>query len=56
LKVDTNVLPSMVRKKVIMAVVSVSSTKAFPTVGLALQLEVPTVAASISDPMVRGEC
>jgi hypothetical protein len=46
----------MARKKVIMVAVSVSSTKAFPTAGLALQLEVPTVAASIPDPKVREEC
>jgi hypothetical protein len=33
-------------KKVIAAVVSVSSTEAFPMVGLALQLEVPMVVAA----------
>jgi hypothetical protein len=39
------VVPSMMKKKV--AAVSVSSTEAFPTTGLALQLYLPTVAASI---------
>jgi hypothetical protein len=38
LKVGTNDLPSMVKKNVVAAVVSVSTMKAFPTVGLALQL------------------
>jgi hypothetical protein len=38
LKVGTNDLPSVVKKNVVVAVVSVSSMKAFPTVGLALQL------------------
>jgi hypothetical protein len=41
-------------KKVV--VVSVLSTEAFPMVGLALQVEVPTVAASIPDPKVGEEC
>jgi hypothetical protein len=37
--------------------VSGSSTEAFPTVGLALQLEVPTTAtASIPSRKVREEC
>jgi hypothetical protein len=44
-KVDTNDLP-LVAKKVAAAVVSVSSMEAFPTAGLALQLEVPTVAVA----------
>jgi hypothetical protein len=44
LKVCTNDFPSVVKKKVIAA--SVSSTEAFPTAGLALQLEVPTAAAA----------
>jgi hypothetical protein len=35
---------------------SVSSTKAFPTVGLALQLEVPTTVASIPGLKVGEEC
>jgi hypothetical protein len=48
LKVDTNDLPSVVKKKVIVAVASVSSTEAFPMAGLALQLEVPTAAATAS--------
>jgi uncharacterized membrane protein YqhA len=48
LKVGTNDLPSVLKKKVVAVVVSVSSTEAFPMVRLALQLEVPTaVAASI---------
>jgi hypothetical protein len=42
----------VVKKKVTMAVMSVSSTEAFPTAGLALQLEVPTVAAGIPSPKV----
>jgi hypothetical protein len=46
LKVGTNDLPSVVKKKVIAATASVSSMEAFPTAGLALQLEVPTVAAA----------
>jgi hypothetical protein len=48
LKVDTNDLPSVVKKKVIVAAASVSSTKAFPMAGLALQLEVPMAAATAS--------
>jgi hypothetical protein len=52
LKVDTNDLPSVAKKKVTAAVAS-----AFPTMGLALQLEVPTVAAaSIPDRKVGEEC
>jgi hypothetical protein len=48
LKVGTNELPLVPKKKVIMAKASVSSTEAFPMAGLALQLVVPTlVAASI---------
>jgi hypothetical protein len=46
LKVGTNDLPSVVKKKVIAATASVPSTEAFPTAGLALQLEVPTVAVA----------
>jgi hypothetical protein len=45
LKVGTNDLSSMAKKKVAAAAVSVSSMEAFPTVGLAIQLEVPTAAA-----------
>jgi hypothetical protein len=57
LKVGTNDLPLVAKKKVATAVVSVSSTDAFPTVGLALQLEVPTaVAASIHGWKVGYEC
>jgi hypothetical protein len=48
LKVDTNDLPSVVKKKVIVAAASVSSTEAFPMAGLALQLEVPTAATTAS--------
>jgi hypothetical protein len=36
----------VVKKKVATAAVSMSSMEAFPTAGLALQLEVPTVAAN----------
>jgi hypothetical protein len=57
LKVGTNDLPSVARKKVIAATASVSSTEAFPMAGLTLQLEVPTaVAASIHGRKVREEC
>jgi ribosome-binding ATPase YchF (GTP1/OBG family) len=57
LKVGTNDLPSAVKKKVIAAAALVSSTEAFSTVGLALQLEVPTVAAAnIPDQKVGEEC
>jgi hypothetical protein len=45
---------SSVAKKVFTA--SVSSTEAFPMVGLALQLEVPTTVASIPDLKVGEEC
>jgi hypothetical protein len=41
------------KKKVTMT--SVSSTKVFPTTGLALQVEVPMVAASIPGPKVGEE-
>jgi hypothetical protein len=46
LKVGTNDIPSVVKKKVTADAMSVSSTKAFPTARLALQLEVPTAAAA----------
>jgi hypothetical protein len=46
LKVGTNDLPLVAKKKVAAAVASVSSTEAFLTVGLALQLEVPTAATT----------
>jgi hypothetical protein len=36
LKVSTNDLPSVAKKKVVAAVALMSSTKAFPTTGLAL--------------------
>jgi hypothetical protein len=47
LKVSTSDLPSMVKKNVIVDAALMPSTKAFPTAGLALQLEVPTVTANI---------
>jgi hypothetical protein len=46
----------VVKKKVTMVVASVLSKEAFPTAGLALQLEVPTVMASISGLEVGEEC
>jgi hypothetical protein len=46
LKVGTNDLLSVVKKKVAAAATSVLPTKAFPTAGLALQLEVQTVVAA----------
>jgi hypothetical protein len=42
------------KKKV--ATTSVSSTEAFPMMGLALQLEVPMAELSILGPIVREEC
>jgi hypothetical protein len=57
LKVGTNDLSSVAKKNVVAATVSVSSTEAFPTVGLALQLEVSMVAAaSIRSRKVGEEC
>jgi hypothetical protein len=50
----TYVFPSVAKKKVV--AVSVSSMEAFPTVGLALQLEVPTVVARIPGTKVEEEC
>jgi hypothetical protein len=55
LNVGINV-SSVTKKKVAAATTSVSSTKAFSTAGLALQLEVPTAVASIPDPKVGEEC
>jgi hypothetical protein len=47
----------VVKKKVTTTAVLVSSTKAFPTAGLALQLEVPTVVTtSIRGRKVEEEC
>jgi hypothetical protein len=46
LKVGTNDLPSVAKKKVVVAATSVSSMEAFPMTGLALQLEMPTTAAA----------
>jgi hypothetical protein len=56
LKRGTNVFSSVVKKKVDAAVVSVSSTKTFPMVGLTLQLEVPTMMISIPGSKVGEEC
>jgi hypothetical protein len=57
LKVGTNDLSSVAKKNVAVATVSVSSTEAFPTTGLALQLEVSTaVAANIHSRKVGEEC
>jgi hypothetical protein len=57
LKVGMNDLPSVAKKKVATAAALVSSTEAFPTMRLALQLEVPTAAAdSIRGHMVGKEC
>jgi hypothetical protein len=57
LKVCTNDLSSVAKKKVAAAVASVSSTEAFPMAGIALQLEVPTaVMASIRGRKVEEEC
>jgi hypothetical protein len=53
LKGCINILLSVVKKKVDAA--AVSSTEAFPAAGLALQLEVTTVAASIPGLKVREE-
>jgi hypothetical protein len=57
LKVGTNDLPSAVKKKVAAVATSVSSTEAFPTAGIAHQLEMPMVAAaSIPGWKVGKEC
>jgi hypothetical protein len=57
LKVGTNDLPSVAKKKVAAVVASVLSTEAFPTAGIALQLEVLTAAmASIPSRKVGEEC
>jgi hypothetical protein len=57
LKVDTNDLPSVVKKKVAMTMASGSSTEAFSMARLVLQLELPTaVVASIPDRKVVEEC
>jgi hypothetical protein len=57
LKLGTNDLSSVVKKKVAAAATSVSSMEAFPTVWLALQLEVPTTTApSIPGRKVGVEC
>jgi hypothetical protein len=53
---DTDVLPSVVKKKVDAAAVSVSSKEAFPMARLALQLEVPMAAFSIPGLKVGEEC
>jgi hypothetical protein len=57
LKVDTNDLPSVAKKKVAAAAMPVSSTEAFCTVGLALHLEVPiATVVSILGRKVGEEC
>jgi hypothetical protein len=56
LKVGTNDLPSVAKKKVVAATTLVSSMEAFPTTGLALQLEVPMAAANILHWNVGEEC
>jgi hypothetical protein len=53
LKIGTNYLPLVAKKKVVAA--ATSSTEAFPTARLALQLEVLTVAASIPGRKVGEE-
>jgi hypothetical protein len=55
LKVGTNDLLLVAKKKVIAAAMLVSSTEAFPMVGLALQLEVPMMAATIIPGRKVGE-
>jgi hypothetical protein len=45
----------MAKKKVATAAASVSSTEAFPMAGLALQLEVPMVAAAHISSQKVGE-
>jgi hypothetical protein len=45
-----------VKKKTAIAVASMSSNEAFPTVGLALQLKVPTMVTSIPGTKVGEEC
>jgi hypothetical protein len=45
-----------VKKKTATVVVSMSSKEAFPTMGLALQLKVPTMVTSIPGPKVGEEC
>jgi hypothetical protein len=56
LKVGINILPSVAKKKVDATTLSVSSMEAFPMARLALQLEVPTAAATIPAPKVGEEC
>jgi hypothetical protein len=43
------ILPSVVKKNIVVAAMSMSSKEAFPTVRLALWLEVSTVTTSIHD-------
>jgi hypothetical protein len=56
LKGGTNVLPSVVKKKVAAATASVSSKEALSTAGLTLQLEVHMATTNIPDPKVGEEC
>jgi hypothetical protein len=53
LKVATNDLPSVAKKKIAAATASMSSTEAFPTTVIALQLEVATTAV-VSVPSWKG--
>jgi hypothetical protein len=57
LNVGTNDLPSAVKKNVVVAAASVSSTEGFPMVGISLQQDVPMSAvANIPSRKVGEEC
>jgi hypothetical protein len=57
LKLGTNDLPSVAKKRVTVAAASMSSIEAFPRAGLTLQLEVPMAAvASIPSRKVGEDC
>jgi hypothetical protein len=57
LNVGTNDLPSVVKKNVVVAAASVSSTEGFPMVGISLQQDVPMSAvANIPSQKVGEEC
>jgi hypothetical protein len=57
LNVGTNDLPSVVKKNVVVAAASVSSTEGFPMVGISLQQDVPMSAvANIPSRKVGEEC
>jgi hypothetical protein len=47
------IVPSVVKKNIVVAAMSMSSKEAFPTVRLALWLEVSTVTTSIHDSNVQ---